>query len=395
MTLKAITQEDKATANAPTPNNVKLDASSTVDAVSFFSTFYPELPHLKFDKTAATSRETLGLDCASVTRQETQCNRDFCIPDPVLQGLPCTPGNEAAVATGSGPPGNVNQPPSIERKLSVIPKEESAPVEYPANNSLNSISSAIIPESFEASESLSLGPVQQPPFANIQSNITQRTASIESSLSPRKNSIIIPDVASTNIISSVLKSAAEYSIENTGMTYTTTPIKTKRAEVPVAVTYADATNLAARYPDLASQILVSPLRKRTARQEVALTPEQDLIEEGPPRKRRPRRPRRHRSKRSQDNQEESQQQSRGSLRTPGPDASPSRHKDPSFASGSVDPKRTSGFQSAHGSQQLDWLIEFCAAYAKSICGTCPVAPDESACSSSDTARENTQLPTRK
>jgi hypothetical protein len=39
------------------PNSVKLNASSTVNTVSSFSTIYPELPHLKFDKTAATSRE--------------------------------------------------------------------------------------------------------------------------------------------------------------------------------------------------------------------------------------------------------------------------------------------------------------------------------------------------
>lgn len=252
---------------------------------------------------------------------------------------------------------NVNQLLLSERKLSVVPKEESAPVEHPANNSLDSISSAIIPESFEASDSLSLGHVQ--PFENIQSNITQRhitTASIESSLSPRKNSIIIPDIAFTNDISSVLKPATEYSIENTGRILATTPIKTEGTEVPVAVTYADATNLAARYPDLASQILVSPLRKRTARQEIALTPEQDLIEEGPPSKRRPRRPRRHKGKRSRDNQEELQQQSRGSSRTPGLEAPPSRHKDPS-TSGLVDPNATFGFHSACNSRQPDWLVD--------------------------------------
>ncbi|KAG2349139.1 hypothetical protein BDR05DRAFT_404054 [Suillus weaverae] len=340
---KAIIQESKVIVIAPSPNNVRLDASSAVEA------------------TAATSRETLGLDCASVTRQETKCNQVFCIPDPVIQGPPYTPGNEAVVATGSGTSGNVNRSSSMERKLSVILKEESAPVEHPANNSLDSISSAIIPESFEASESLSLGRVQQP-FANIQSNITQRritTTTIESSLSPCKNSIIIPDVASTNVISSVLKSASEYSIENTGRTYTTTPIKTEGAEVPIAVTYADAANLAAQYPDLASQILVSPLWKRTACQEVAVTHEQDLIEEGPPSKRKPRRPRRHRNKRSRDrdNQEESQQQSRGSLLTPRPGASPSRHKDPSSVPGLVDPKGTSGFHSAHDSRQSDWLVD--------------------------------------
>jgi len=50
-------QEDKATGIAPMPNSVKLNASSTVNTVSSFSTIYPELPHLKFDKTAATSRE--------------------------------------------------------------------------------------------------------------------------------------------------------------------------------------------------------------------------------------------------------------------------------------------------------------------------------------------------
>ncbi|KAG2369691.1 hypothetical protein BDR07DRAFT_533962 [Suillus spraguei] len=187
MTLKAIMQEDKATAIAPTPNNAKPNGSSVVVAVSSLSTFYSKLQHIKFDKAAATSGETLGLDCASVTRQESKCNRDFCIPEPVLHGPPRTSGNEGVVATGSGLPGNVNKPSLIERTLSVIPKEEFAPVEHPANNSLDSIKSAIIPESFEASEPLSLGHVQQP-FA---SNIIQCTAPIERSLSPRKNSIIV------------------------------------------------------------------------------------------------------------------------------------------------------------------------------------------------------------
>ncbi|KIK46663.1 hypothetical protein CY34DRAFT_9528 [Suillus luteus UH-Slu-Lm8-n1] len=375
MILKAIMQVDTAAVIAPMRDNVKFHASNAVEAVSAFSTFHPELLHLKFDKAAATSIETLGLelDCAPVTCQEvsfahgrrgtafdatfsqTKCNRDFIVPVFVLQGPPCTPGNEAVVATGSGAPGNVNRPLLIERKLSVVSKEESAPVEHPANNSLDSISSAIIPESFEASDSLSLGCVQ--PFANIQSQRHITTASIESSLSPRKNSIIISDIAFTNVISSVLKPAAEYSIENTGRIHATTPIKTEGTEVPVAVTYADATNLAARYPDLASQILVSPLRKRAARQEIALTAEQDLIEEGPPSKRRPRRPRRHKGKRSRDNQEELQQQSRGSLRTPGLDTSPSRHKDPSSTSGLVDPKATFGFHSACNLRQPDWLVD--------------------------------------
>ncbi|KAG2064266.1 hypothetical protein BDR04DRAFT_281515 [Suillus decipiens] len=160
-------KEDKATAIAPTPNNAKLNASSVIVAM------------------AATSGETLGLDCASVTRQETKCNRDFCIPE--LHEPPRTSENEAVVATGSGLPGNVNEPPLIERTLSVIPKEEFAPVEHLADNSLDSISSAIIPESFETSEPLSPGHVQQP----FTSNITRCTASIERSLSPRKNSIIV------------------------------------------------------------------------------------------------------------------------------------------------------------------------------------------------------------
>ncbi|KAG2156293.1 hypothetical protein DEU56DRAFT_228337 [Suillus clintonianus] len=348
----------KATVIAPAPNNVKLNASSAVDAVSAFCTSTLNYLIFKFHKIEATCREASDLDCASVTRQEQEekCDRDFCVPDSAPQGHPSTSGNEAVIATGSGAPGNVNQPLLSERKLSVTPKAESAPVEHPANNSLDSISSTIIPESFEASEPPSRGRVQQP-FANIQSNDTQRhvaTASIESSLSPCKNRIVIPDVASTNIISSVLKSATEYSIENTGRTYTSTPIKTKNAGVPVAVTYADATNLAARYPDLASQILVSPLRKRTASQEVALIPEQDLIEESPPSGRRRPRNRRHRRKRSRDNQEASQQQSRGSLGTPGPGASPSRHKDhPSSASGTVDPKETSRFHYA----QANWSVD--------------------------------------
>lgn len=357
---KAIMHEDKTTVSVPMPDHVQLNTSSAVDAVSAFSTSYPELPHLQieFDKTGATSIETLGFDCASVTRQETKCNQDFYVPEPVLHRPPCIPGNETVVSTGSGAPGNIT-PPLIKRQLSVIPKEEFVPVEHPANNSLDSISSAIIPDSFEASESLSLGRVQQP-FANVLSNITQRritTASTEISLSPCKNSIIIPDVASTNTIRSILESATEHSMENTDRTYTTTPIKTEGTEVPVAVTYADATNLAARYPDLASQILVSPLRQRTTRQELALTPEHDLIEEDLPSKRRRRRNRRHRSKRSRDNQEESQQQSRGSLRTPGPDPSPSRHKDLGPIPALVDPKGTSGFHSAHDSRQPVWLVD--------------------------------------
>ncbi|KAG1906956.1 uncharacterized protein F5891DRAFT_999585 [Suillus fuscotomentosus] len=327
--------EDKTNVIVPMPDHVQLNTSSAVDAVSAFSTSYPELPHLhvEFDKTGATSIETLGFDCPSVTRQETKCNQDFYVPEPVLHRPPCTPGNETVVSTGSGAPGVPNiTPPLIERQLSVIPKEEFVPVEHPANNSLDSISSAIIPDSFEASESLS-------------------------SLSPCKNSIIIPDVASTNNIRSILESATEHSMENTDRTYTTTPIKSEGTEVPVAVTYADATNLAARYPDLASQILVSPLRQRTTRQELALTAEHDLIEEDPPSKRRHRRHRRHRSKRSRKNQEESQQQSRGSLRTPGPDPSLSPHKDPSPISALVDPKGTSGFHSAYDSRQPVWLVD--------------------------------------
>ncbi|KAG2060150.1 hypothetical protein BDR06DRAFT_948214 [Suillus hirtellus] len=357
---KAIMHEDKTTVVVPMPDHVQLNTSSAVDAGSAFSTSYPELPHLQveFDKTGATSIETLGFDCASVTRQETKCNQDFYVPEPVLHRPPCTPGNETVVSTGSSAPGNIT-PTLIERQLSVTPKEEFVPVEHPANNSLDSISSAIIPDSFEASESPSLGRVQQP-FANVLSNITRRritTASTEISLSPCKNSIIIPDVASTNNICSILESATEHSMENTDRTYTTTPIKSEGTEVPVAVTYADATNLAARYPDLASQILVSPLRQRTTRPELALTPEHDLIEEDPPSKRRHRRHRRHRSKRSRKNQEESQQQSRGSLRTPGPDPSPSRHKDLSPISALVDPKGTSGFHSAHDSRQPVWLVD--------------------------------------
>ncbi|KAG2155033.1 uncharacterized protein EDB93DRAFT_1130827 [Suillus bovinus] len=334
---KAIVHEDKAMVIVPMPDNVPLDASCAADA------------------TAATSIETLGLDYASVTRQETKCNQDFYIPDLVLQGPPCTPENEPVISRGSGASENIILLPLIERKLPVILKEEDVPVKHPANNSLDSISSAIIPESFETSESPCLGHVQQP-----SSNTTQRlitTASIEISSSPCKNSIITPDIASTNVIPSVFESATKYNMENTSRTYTTTPIKTKGTAVPVAVTYADATNLAAQYPDLASQILVSPLREHTACQEITLTSEQNLIKEDPPSKRRPRRHRRHRSKRSRENQEESQQQSRGSLWTPGPDSSPSRHKDPSSASGLVDLKGTSGFHSAHDSRQPDWLVD--------------------------------------
>jgi hypothetical protein len=57
MTLKTIIQADRAIVIAPIPDNVKLNASNAVEAVSTCSTFHPELPHLKFDKTAATSIE--------------------------------------------------------------------------------------------------------------------------------------------------------------------------------------------------------------------------------------------------------------------------------------------------------------------------------------------------
>ncbi|KAG1752550.1 uncharacterized protein EDB91DRAFT_1243309 [Suillus paluster] len=335
---ETIMQQGQATVVAPVLDDVK---SSAFDAV---------------DATAGSRREKLGFVSASV---KTKCNRGFCVQDVALLGPPCTSGNEAIVATGSNASGNVNQMPVIERNLSVIPKED--PAELDANNSIDSISSTIIPESFEASESQSHCSVQQP-FANIHSNITQRritTTSIESTVSPCKNSIVIPDVASTNITSSALRCATEYSIENTDRIYANTPTKIRRTEVPVAVTYADATNLAAQYPDLASQILVSPLRKRTASQEVALTPEQDSIEDSPPSKRRRHRTRRHRRRRSRDNQEESQQQSRGSFRTPGPDVHPSHQEDLSSASGFsrvVDPKGTSRFQYTHDSQQPDWSV---------------------------------------
>lgn len=51
--------EDKTTVIVPMPDHVQLNTSSAVDAVSAFSTSYPELPHLhvEFDKTGATSIE--------------------------------------------------------------------------------------------------------------------------------------------------------------------------------------------------------------------------------------------------------------------------------------------------------------------------------------------------
>lgn len=50
-------QVDTAAVIAPMRDNVKFHTSNAVEAVSAFSTFHPELLHLKFDKAAATSIE--------------------------------------------------------------------------------------------------------------------------------------------------------------------------------------------------------------------------------------------------------------------------------------------------------------------------------------------------
>ncbi|OJA19339.1 hypothetical protein AZE42_00441 [Rhizopogon vesiculosus] len=257
--------------------------------------------------TAASRRKTVDLDSATITRQEAKCNQEFYVQDPVLLEPPRSPGNAAVVATGYDVSGNVNQVSTIQGNPFMIPKEEFTSVDLPAGNFLDSILSAIIQESFETSESLHFSSIEA--SAHINPDVTQQritTASIENSLSPCID-IAVPNTAPTIITPFILKSAAESSIGNVVTTYATTPVKIKDTPVPVAVTYADATNLAAQYPDLASQILVAPLRMRIASREVSLTADQESAEDSLSSKRRRFRKRGRRRRRSQDDLKECQQ----------------------------------------------------------------------------------------
>ncbi|OAX44027.1 hypothetical protein K503DRAFT_795808 [Rhizopogon vinicolor AM-OR11-026] len=288
---KTVTQECKPTAVAPA-----LNVNGVTSRTSSMG-----------DTTAASRRKTLDLDSATITRQETKCNREFYVQDPVLLRPPRSPGNVAVGATGYDVSGNVNQVSTVQGNPFMIPKEELTSVELPASNFLGSVSSAIIQESFEVSESLYFFSIEPP--AHINLDVTQQritTASIESSLSPCIDTAV-PDTAPTIITPSILKSAAESSIGNVVTTYATIPVKIKDAPVPVAVTYADATNLAVQYPDLASQILVAPLRMRIASREVSLTADQESAEDSLSSKRRHLRKRGRRRRRSQDDLKECQQ----------------------------------------------------------------------------------------
>ncbi|KAH7930677.1 hypothetical protein BV22DRAFT_1124709 [Leucogyrophana mollusca] len=314
---KATTHECKATVSAPSCNLVL--ESHLVDSPRRSGSPSREITSQQFSKSIDTvlpSNVTLSysqeVESSIIMKESSNISPVDSVN--IGSGLIKTPNPELHRV-----PGVLTEParPSDDKPTEPVPDPADTTVES-MDISNSSVPSIIIPASFEPVELAESIETVEPPLLVEPIPISNINFTASASSSPQAHTDVLSDIVTPSqdqtateehpiptvpvLSSNVSPVSASIDFVLATSTNDSTP---EHTEIPQAATYAEATNLAARYPKLASEILVSPLRR-------AHHADTDVVSEdqGYPKQEKEeitRAPRRHHRGQSKGNRRESQQ----------------------------------------------------------------------------------------